>query len=101
MQVEQLQLKLPTDTSSAKADKMQARKAARPEDIVAMFDTLLSATDLLANIPGVKEDAGMAKLCAARTLLFKALRVVYLGQGYLVLRQCAQGYALFARALQV
>ena len=80
---------------------MQARKAARPEDIVAMFDTLLSATDLLANIPGVKEDAGMAKLCAARTLLFKALRVVYLWQGYLELRQCAQGYALFARALQV
>jgi hypothetical protein len=29
MQVEQLQLKLPTDTS-AKADKMQARKPARP-----------------------------------------------------------------------
>jgi hypothetical protein len=30
MQVEQLQLKLTTEASSAKADKMQARKPARP-----------------------------------------------------------------------
>jgi len=30
----------------------QARKAAKPEDVVKMFETLLNATEELAAIPG-------------------------------------------------
>ena len=52
--------------------------------------TLLNATEELAAIPGIKEHAAMAKLCAARTLMFKAWRVMYLGVSYLAIQRFAQ-----------
>ena len=39
---------------------------------------------------GVKDDTAMGTLCAARALLFKAWRVVYLAHSYLQLRQYPQ-----------
>mmetsp|Transcript_94880 Transcript_94880/g.152983 ORF Transcript_94880/g.152983 Transcript_94880/m.152983 type:complete len:613 (-) Transcript_94880:378-2216(-) len=98
--VEQLQVKLQA-VSGAGDRKQQERKATKPEDLVKMFETLLNATEELAAIPGIKEHAAMAKLCAARTLMFKAWRVMYLGVSYLAIQRFAQAFALFARCEQL
>jgi len=98
--VEQLQAKL-LAAAGAGDRQQQARKATKPEDLVKMFETLLNATEELAAIPGIKDNSAMAKLCAARTLMFKAWRVVYLGQSYLVIKQFAQAFALFSRSEQL
>jgi signal recognition particle subunit SRP68 len=82
-------------------DKQQARKAAKPEDVVKMFETLLNANEELIAIPGVKDNEAMAKLCAGRSLLFKAWRILYLAHSYLMMKQYAQAAALFVRAEQL
>lgn len=97
--VQQLQDKLRLEAADKRAQ--QARKAAKPEDVVNMFETLLNTTEEMSAIPGIKEDAAMSKVCAARLLLFKALRVVYLAHSYVLIKQYAQAHALFSRAQQL
>ena len=43
----------------------------------------------------------MSKLCAARSLLFKAWRVLFLGHSYLLIKKFPQAFALFSRSEQL
>jgi signal recognition particle subunit SRP68 len=91
--VEQLQEKL--------ARRETGRKATRPEDLVGMFETLVQNAEEVAALPGVAEYAPLAKLQAARGLLFKAWRVAFLAASYLEQGQGPEALALAERAQQL
>jgi signal recognition particle subunit SRP68 len=77
------------------------RKAAKPEDVVKLFEVLLQCTEDYGAIEGVEADEGRAKAVAARTLMFKAWRVLYIGEAYVVLGKMAEAAALVGRAREL
>lgn len=77
------------------------RKAVKPEDVVKLFEVLLQCTEDYGAIEGVGSDEGRSKAVAARTLMFKAWRVLYIGEAYVVLGKMAEAAALCGRAREL
>jgi len=94
--VENVQEKLAARTKDA-----AGRKAPRPENLVKMFESLLAGNEEWAQLPGIEGDAGLSKVSAARSLMYKGWRILYLAQSYKQQRQLPEALALVERVQQL
>ena len=71
---------------------------AKPDDVVRLYDMVLSALGSMESIETVEDDVEFGKLLSARTLLYKAMRCVYLAQAHLDASRNKEASALLERA---
>ncbi|GAQ90361.1 signal recognition particle subunit SRP68 [Klebsormidium nitens] len=83
----------------------KGEKAARPEDLVRLYDTLLQnvsdLSDIATSVRNRKEeDVELEKACEAKQLALRASRCFYVAQSYSNAAKFAEAYVLFKRAAE-
>mmetsp|Transcript_19045 Transcript_19045/g.31202 ORF Transcript_19045/g.31202 Transcript_19045/m.31202 type:complete len:622 (+) Transcript_19045:59-1924(+) len=82
------------------AESGQSKKAARPDDLIRLYETVLQNVNELRNIPGFEKDPAFKMEVTTKSLLFRALRCFYMGEAYAGAEKWSEAVVLYDLAKQ-
>ncbi|XP_078621495.1 signal recognition particle subunit SRP68-like [Branchiostoma floridae x Branchiostoma japonicum] len=78
---------------------VDGRRAAKPQDLVRLYDIILQNVEELRQLPGIQDDAMMAQNLEAQSDACKAYRSFYIAKSYAVSQKWKEAVALYDQAL--
>ncbi|CAH1249687.1 SRP68 [Branchiostoma lanceolatum] len=78
---------------------VDGRRAAKPQDLVRLYDIILQNVEELRQLPGIHDDATMAQNLEAQSDACKAYRSFYIAKSYAVGQKWKEAVALYDQAL--
>ncbi|XP_066263873.1 signal recognition particle subunit SRP68-like [Branchiostoma lanceolatum] len=78
---------------------IDGRRAAKPQDLVRLYDIILQNVEELRQLPGIHDDATMAQNLEAQSDACKACRSFYIAKSYAVGQKWKEAVALYDQAL--
>jgi len=73
-------------------------KPAKPQDLVRLYETIISNLSELPTLAGLEDDLEFKQLVEAKVTFFKAWRCCFLAQAFLYAQKWPEAMALFQRA---
>ena len=76
-------------------------KTTRADELVGIFDKLISSIGDMLELPGVDEQETEQAHYSARLISFQALRVLYMGEAFRAQRSWPEAYVLYERSTEL
>ncbi|KFZ54275.1 Signal recognition particle subunit SRP68, partial [Antrostomus carolinensis] len=76
------------------------KRAARPQDLIRLYDIILQNLVELTQLPGLEEDKNFQKEIGLKTLVYKAYRCFFIAQSYVLVKKWSEALVLYERVLK-
>ncbi|KAJ8319344.1 hypothetical protein KUTeg_004435 [Tegillarca granosa] len=75
----------------------EGRKITKPQDLVRLFDIIMQNLGEIPNLHGLEDDTSLSEEISCRILGYKAFRLFYIAQSYLMAKKWTETIALYEK----